>query len=219
MLLAVEGGGFFSSSASGYSKGLALLLLGRRNEERPMRISPWNQYQLVEQEVEAEFQLATRKNQSSCGCASFICFGCAPAGIDGPSPPKVDPARQPEVLSDSSSSSSSSSSSLSSSSSDKGKLAIDDAVNGDGRNTCLKSNLKKSSTNFSAVVTEVADAHESVEEMPNSTTCCVEKRKVHWTDACGKELAEIREFEVSDDVLSDEEFEHEGIRRCVCVIQ
>ncbi|XP_073114942.1 uncharacterized protein [Elaeis guineensis] len=210
MLLAVEGGGFFSSSASGYSKGLALLFLGRSYEERPMRVSPWTQYQLVEQEVETEFQLASRKKQSSCGCASFICFGCAPAGIDGPSPPKVGPAHQPEVLSDSSSSSSSS---------DKGKLAINDPVNGNGRNTCLKSNLKRPSTDCSAVVTEADDAQASVEEMPNNTSCCVERRKVQWTDACGKELAEIREFEVSDDGSSDEEFEHQGIRRCECVIQ
>ncbi|XP_008777766.1 uncharacterized protein LOC103697637 [Phoenix dactylifera] len=210
MLLAVEGGGFFSSSALGYSKGLALLLLGRRNEERPMRVSPWNQYQLVEQEVATEFQLASRKNQSSCGCASFLCFGCVPAGIDGPSPPKVGPAHQPEVLSDSSSSSSSS---------DNGKLAINDGINGNGRNAYLKSNLKRPSADHSAVVSEVDGARESVEEMPKNTSCCVERRKVQWTDACGKELAEIREFEVSDDGLSDEECERDGIRRCECVIQ
>ncbi|KAJ6803142.1 uncharacterized protein M6B38_109200 [Iris pallida] len=48
MLFAVEGGGFFSSSATGYSKGLALLLLGQKPEERPTRVTPWNHYRLVD---------------------------------------------------------------------------------------------------------------------------------------------------------------------------
>jgi hypothetical protein len=47
MLLAVEGGGFFSSSASGYSHGLSLLLLGKKGEEKAVKVSPWNQYRLV----------------------------------------------------------------------------------------------------------------------------------------------------------------------------
>ncbi|KQK08516.1 hypothetical protein BRADI_2g42285v3 [Brachypodium distachyon] len=48
MLPAVQGGGFFSSPASGYSHGLALLLLGRKEEEKP--VLPWNQYRLVDGE-------------------------------------------------------------------------------------------------------------------------------------------------------------------------
>ncbi|RZC87163.1 hypothetical protein C5167_042096 [Papaver somniferum] len=41
-------------------------------------------------------------------------------------------------------------------------------------------------------------------------------KKVHWTDACGKELTEIREFEVSDESASDSE--EESRRGCTCAI-
>ncbi|KAJ9567619.1 hypothetical protein OSB04_003585 [Centaurea solstitialis] len=84
MLLAVEGGRFFSSSASGYSNGLNLLLLGHKKEEKPMRVSPWNQYHLVDQHQESEDpdpQLAAKDHVNKhcvCGCA---CFG----GVESPS--------------------------------------------------------------------------------------------------------------------------------------
>uniref|UniRef100_A0A7N0VKX0 Cyclic nucleotide-binding domain-containing protein n=1 Tax=Kalanchoe fedtschenkoi TaxID=63787 RepID=A0A7N0VKX0_KALFE len=55
MLLAVEGGGFFSSSATGYSKGLSLLFLGQKKEDKskPMRVLPRNQYQLVDKALQS----------------------------------------------------------------------------------------------------------------------------------------------------------------------
>ncbi|KAG1330076.1 hypothetical protein COCNU_02G000440 [Cocos nucifera] len=183
MLLAVEGGGFFSSSATGYSKGLALLLLGQRNEERPMRVSPWNQYELVE-EVDPDLQLASRRNRVSCGCARFICFGRASAGRDGPCPPKVGPIHQPETLPDSSSAS------------DPGKLSgIGDAVAVSERKTCLRSSLKNPSTSCSMLVGQADGAHDSLQEVPTSVRTCSERRKVQWTDASGLELVEIKEFE------------------------
>ncbi|KAJ4893527.1 hypothetical protein Rs2_20321 [Raphanus sativus] len=40
------------------------------------------------------------------------------------------------------------------------------------------------------------------------------KKKVQWVDLMGKELAEIREFESSE----EEEIRYDGDRSCVCVI-
>ena len=182
MLLAVEGGGFFSSSASGYSKGLTLLLLGHRSEDKPMRVSPWNHYQLVDQEPDPKLQLASTKNRLTRGCASFVCFGRASAGVDTPSPLKVGPAQQHEVLSGPLVS-------------DKGKdpSAHPDDNNGT-RKVLLKSSLKKPQYN-TPVPVEVTNLDEvssgKLSDAPGQT----ESRKVQWTDACGSELVEIREFE------------------------
>ncbi|XP_068647413.1 uncharacterized protein [Aristolochia californica] len=190
MLLAVEGGGFFSSSASGYSKGLTLLLLGRRTEERPMRVAPWNQYQLVDREPDPDFQLAPREFRITRGCASFICFHRASAGLDGPSPPKVGPVHHPDSLKDSSN-------------------IANDANN--QKKVSLKSNLKKPSN--SSVV--VGAGEQDLSAVSQDT----EKRKVQWTDTCGGELVEIREFEVSSSCASEEAFEDERDKSCGCVIQ
>ncbi|KAJ4966893.1 hypothetical protein NE237_018742 [Protea cynaroides] len=207
MLLAVEGGGFFSSSASGYSKGLTLLLLGRKNEDRPMRVSPWNQYQLLEQEIDPDFQLASGKNRVSRGCAAFVCFGRASAGLEGPSPPKVGAVRQKDIVA------------VSPAVSDKYEECI--SHHGDDksiRKVCLKSSLKKSSNyNPNPLASGEGDLHEAssetVSEVPGS-----ERRKVQWTDAYGKELVDIREFELSDLGSSDEELEREKKQSCACVI-
>nr|AFQ20268.1 conserved hypothetical protein [Oryza rufipogon] len=87
MLLAVEVGGFFSSSASGYRNGLALLLLGHKGEEKPVKVTPWNHYRLV---GGGEAEPASEENNVPSGkCASFICFGCPPARLEGVSPPKL----------------------------------------------------------------------------------------------------------------------------------
>ncbi|XP_068653493.1 uncharacterized protein [Aristolochia californica] len=190
MLLAVEGGGFFSSSASGYSKGLTLLLLGRRTEERLMRVAPWNQYQLVDREPDPDFQLAPRKFRIARGCASFICFHHASAGLDGPSPPQVGPVHHPDALPDSSS------------------VANDE---NNPKKASLKSNLKKPS-NSSVVVG--AGEHDL-----SAVSHEIEKRKVQWTDTYGRELVEIREFEVSSCCASEEAFEDERDKSCGCVIQ
>ncbi|RWW85207.1 hypothetical protein BHE74_00006135 [Ensete ventricosum] len=178
MLLTVEGGGFFSSSASGYTSGLALLLFGRRNDEQPMKISPWSNYQLVEQGLESESQLASRKKQNSQGCTSFICFSCA---RDRQFPHKLDLANQSETSSDSSSS-------------DASKVTISGSATVSGRKPCLKSNITKPSRNCSTAC-EGDDSHE-FSGVGNETSCCTVGRKVQWTDKCGKELVEIREFEL-----------------------
>ncbi|ONK59401.1 uncharacterized protein A4U43_C08F6050 [Asparagus officinalis] len=206
MLFAVEGGGFFSSSASGYSKGLALLLLGQRNEEKPIRVSPWNQYQLVEQGVGSK-QPVSKKKQPSCGCTSFICFGCKSRGSDGLSDSKLGSVQKSET------------SPGSSDSSDRDKVRNSDSADESDVKMFLKSSLKKSSSvNCSLVVENGEDRDNSLQEAENNVSC-TDRRKIHWTDAHGKELAEIREFEPSELGASDEEFEHEGARRCQCVIQ
>ncbi|XP_048226614.1 uncharacterized protein LOC8283196 isoform X3 [Ricinus communis] len=184
MLLAVEGGGFFSSSASGYSKGLTLLLLGQRHEDKPMRVAPWNQYQLVENEPDPDLQLASLKNRLSRGCASFVCFGRASAGLDSPSPLKVGPAQQQDVLPDPLVA-------------DKDKDNTTE-LEGDNnvRRVMLKSSLKKP-TNSIPVPVENANQHNTLGEKGSNIPGHAERRKVQWTDVCGSELAEIREFEPS----------------------
>lgn len=183
MLLAVEGGGFFSASASGYTKGLSLLLLGQRNEDKPMRVAPWNQYQLVDQESDPELQLASTKNRLSRGCASFVCFGRTSAGLDTPSPLKVGPAQQHDV-------------SPGTLVSNKGKdpsAHVDDES--DNRKVTLKSSIKKPQIS-KPIPVEAANEHEA----SGGQGICTpggqpERRKVQWTDNCGSELVEIREFE------------------------
>jgi hypothetical protein len=141
MLLAVEGGGFFSSSASGYSKGLTLLLLGQKNEDKPMRVSPWNQYRLVDQESDPNLQLASTKNWLPRGCASFVCFGRASAGLDTSSALKVGPAHQQDVL-------------PGPLVSDKGKdCTTDQDDDSNARKVALKSSLKKPSNKVPVLLT------------------------------------------------------------------
>ncbi|KAK9757365.1 hypothetical protein RND81_01G157400 [Saponaria officinalis] len=131
MLFAVEGGGLFSASASGYSKGLSLLLLGQKSDEKHMRVTPWNQYQLVDQET----QLASEKNRLSCGCASYVCFGRTSAGLDGQSPLKVGPTQQQDILPG-----------VPSNDRDKEPSAVVD-FDINARHISLKSSMKKSTLN------------------------------------------------------------------------
>ncbi|KAJ7974014.1 Low affinity potassium transport system protein [Quillaja saponaria] len=206
MLLAVEGGGFFSSSASGYSKGLTVLLLGQKNEEKHMRVSPWNQYQLVNQESDPELQLASTKNRLAHGCASFVCFGRASAGLDSPSPLKVGPAQQQDILPGP----------LVSDSGKDPSVHLDDD-NNNTRKVALKSSLKKRPANLPVPV-EVPREHEPLSGKVNDSSGETERRKVQWTDACGSELAEIREFEASEVDGSDDEFDNGNERTCSCSI-
>ncbi|CDP11435.1 unnamed protein product [Coffea canephora] len=205
MLLAVEGGGFFSSSASGYSKGLTLLFLGQKNEEKPMRVTPWNQYQLVDQDTDSDLQLASGKNRFVRGCASFVCFGRAAAGLESPSPLKVGPAQQQEVLPQPP---------VTEKCRDQIQYANDH--NSDPK-VALKSSLKKPSTSV-PVAEDGSD--ESVALCGKDTDAVVhtESRKVQWTDTSGGELVEIREFELSDDGGSDDEFDNGSERNCSCMI-
>lgn len=186
MLLAVEGGGFFSSSASGYSKGLTLLLLGGKNEKEPMRVTPWSQYQLVEQETDPyHLQLAPGKNRLVRGCASLVCFGRAAHGQENSSPLKVGPTQNREVLPEPVDI-------------DESKDRVDSADPVDYYDesirtiVSLKSSLKKSA-NISPVEKAVdSGKHEEIRGVGGG----LGRRKVQWTDTTGGELFEIREFEL-----------------------
>ena len=182
MLLAVEGGGFFSSSASGYSHGLALLLLGRKSEEKHDKGSPCSHYRLVGQEAEHECPVPSGKNDVPGKCASFICFGCTPAKLVGASPPKLGSSNIPG------------SSSEPPSSSATGTATTNGSINGSGRKGCLKNNLRRDSSERSTLSCS-EEPRESLEEV-QTLRSGMERRKVQWTDTCGKELFEIREFEV-----------------------
>ncbi|KAG6435834.1 hypothetical protein SASPL_100712 [Salvia splendens] len=206
MLLAVEGGGFFSSSASGYSKGLTLLLLGQKNEKEPMRVTPWSQYQLVDQET--DLQLAPGKNRLVRGCASFVCFGRPAAGHESTSPLKVGPTQNQEVLLESVDIVES-----------KDQVHSTDPVdfNENIRTVVsLKSSLKKSA-NVGLVARAVDGGNSNKHEVDRGVASELEKRKVQWTDTTGGELFEIREFEMSEDG-SDDEFDHATAKSCSCII-
>lgn len=208
MLLAVEGGGFFSSSASGYSKGLTLLLLGQKNEEKPMRVSPWNQYQLVDQDSDPDLQLASLKSRLPRGCASFVCFGRASTVIEGPSPLKVGPTQQQAAL-------------QAPTFSDRGvdhSSSHDDEDHNNATKIALKSSLKRPSVSKPV---PSGNGDERVSEGEEGSVISgrqTERRKVQWTDVCGRELTEIREFEPSEAGGSDDEFDSGSARSCSCRI-
>ncbi|KAL8030768.1 hypothetical protein ABFX02_14G307200 [Erythranthe guttata] len=221
MLFAVEGGGFFSSSASGYSKGLTLLLLGHKNEEKPMRVTPWNQYQLVDQDTDPNFQLASGKNRPVRGCASFGCFGCAAPAIESPSPLKVGPTQNKDVLPESPIFDESKDAKISA-----GCVVVVDGGDDDGKRNIvsLKSSLKKASNSVPIASTGCAggggknNERETVcENNADADAYQTERRKVQWTDTTGGELFEIREFEMSEDG-SDDEFGHGNEQSCSCRI-
>ncbi|XP_020590890.1 uncharacterized protein LOC110031823 [Phalaenopsis equestris] len=205
MLFAVEGGGFFSSSASGYSSGLSLLLLGHKNEERNVKVSPWNQYQLVHQDVGDDLKLSSLKNEVPHGCSSFTCFGCGSSCNDGSLHPKLDPFHHSESSAENPS--------------NKAAITISVSSEQNERKVWLKSSLKKPSTNCCVLLSDNDVARNSMEEIQSNISCFTGRRKVQWSDTCGKELTEIREFELSDDGLSDDVLEHKYARRCECVIQ
>ncbi|XP_076886169.1 uncharacterized protein LOC143535912 [Bidens hawaiensis] len=200
MLLAVEGGRLFSSSASGYSNGLNLLLLGHKKEEKPMRVTPWTQYHLVDQEPDPDLQLAANKNRCACGCASFTCFG-------GPESPSVGPTQhQKAVVKDSSRLEKVEQNSRAS------------CLEGDGNGISaisLKSSLKKRDLTVavSVAVNDGDEAGNEVEPVFQSA-----RRSVHWTDVRGGELCEIREFEPSEHSESDDEFGNSTGKTCSCRI-
>ncbi|KAL3840126.1 hypothetical protein ACJIZ3_024717 [Penstemon smallii] len=215
MLFAVEGGGFFSSSASGYSKGLTLLLLGQKNEEKPMRVTPLNQYQLVEQETDPDLPLASEKNRHVRGCASFVCFGRAAPGLESPSPLKAGPAHHQEVLPEPQD--------FDESNDQTGDSVVgEDGYDSTKKIISLKSSLKKTAN--SAPVPAPgggcgvnSNEREVLCSKENDVTCRKERRKVQWTDTIGEELYEIREFEMSEDG-SDDEFDHGNEKSCSCTI-
>lgn len=216
MLLAVEGGGFFSSSALGYSKGLNLLLLGKKTEETPMRVTPWNHYQLVDSDSDfhqsdSDLHLASTKNRIIRGCASFLCFGRTAAGLDTPCPLKVGPTHHPQDV-------------LTSPDSGKVKEKVchlnlldddDDDIN--VRSTCsLRSSLKRPPRTISVSVS-VNNESEGTRVQENETNGVNHReRRVQWTDVSGGDLFMIREFEPSEHSGSDDEYENGSERSCSC---
>ncbi|XP_042057632.1 uncharacterized protein LOC121802119 [Salvia splendens] len=214
MLFAVEGGGFFSSSASGYCKGLTLLLLGQKTEEKPMKVTPWNQYQLVDQGNDPDLQLASGKNHPVRGCASFVCFGCTAAGLESPSPLKVGPTQKKETFTPPTISESNEFTNL------DGRIVVDDDDGSKGGVVSLKSSLKKAA-NFAVIASTDEDngggTHEKLDRENDDVSCQNGRRKIQWTDATGGELFEIREFEMSEDG-SDNDFDHGNEKTCSCTI-
>ncbi|KAL9245069.1 hypothetical protein vseg_018763 [Gypsophila vaccaria] len=206
MFFAFEEGGFFSSSASGYSKGISLLLLGQKSDdEKHMRVAPWNQYQLVDKKTDSHFQLASGNPRLPRGCASYVCFGCASAGLDGQSPLKVGPTQPQDILS-----------TAPAIESDKElSNTADDDIS--ARHIELKSSMKKSSQNIQQNIVNNGE-QEGLIELGSITEGIKEKRKVQWTDTCGQELTEIREFEMSERGESDDEFGNGNGKTCSCRI-
>ncbi|KAK9748730.1 hypothetical protein RND81_02G076300 [Saponaria officinalis] len=205
MFFAFEEGGFFSSSASGYSKGISLLILGQKSDEKHVRVTPWNRYQLVDQKTDCHPQLASGKHRLSSGCASFVCFGRASAGFDGHSPLKVGPTEPQDILP-----------SDPAIERDKELSTIVDNDVG-ATHTDLKSSMKKSSQTIQQNIINNGEL-EPLTEASSITEGLKEKRKVQWTDACGKELTEIREFEMSERGESDDEFGNGNGKTCACSI-
>uniref|UniRef100_A0A7N0VJA2 Uncharacterized protein n=1 Tax=Kalanchoe fedtschenkoi TaxID=63787 RepID=A0A7N0VJA2_KALFE len=181
MLLAVEGGGFFSSSATGYSKGLSLLFLGQKKEDKstPMRVLPRNQYQLVDEDCEPDIQLASSKHHFARGCVSFVCFGRASTGLDS-SQLKVGPTQQQGI-----------------------RTVPPASINGKDESTIIrkendsrKSDLKSSLRKRSKSIPRCKDNLQCEELFHKylDDTCSNGRRSIQWTDVCGRELVEIREF-------------------------
>ncbi|GAA0170605.1 hypothetical protein LIER_24829 [Lithospermum erythrorhizon] len=171
MLFAVEGGGFFSSSASGYRKGLTLILL----------------VPVVDQETDPDNQLASNKNRLVR--ASLVCFGCATTGLDCSLPLKVIPTQHQEVLPK-----------VSLPDKDKDQTYSLDLVVEENiiKKVTIKSCLRKSKNKKILVSCGSNEEHEVSLEKDNDSgwqTETTQTRKVQWTDTHGGELVEIREFE------------------------
>lgn len=178
MLLAVEGGGLFFSSDSGYIKGLS-----SSSWVRSMRMNPTWEYPcgisiILDLEHWSDLQLASIKNWISRRCASFSCFGRVSAGLDTASPLKVGPAQQQETFPDPLDL-------------DTGNdHAIDVEDDHIVRKVTLKSSLKKP-TKHNPVPVE----HKSCDGFNGSEEHDDTRRRIQWTDVCGNELVEIWEFE------------------------
>ncbi|CAM8979057.1 unnamed protein product [Rhodiola kirilowii] len=202
MLLAVEGGGFFSSSATGYSKGLSLLLLGQKDEEKdkPVKVLRWNQYQLEEDDdCEPDLQLASSKHCLACSCTPFVCFRRTSTGLDS-SPLKVGPTQKQET---------GTVPPVSINGKDESTIVTAD---NDSGNPGLKSSLRKHSRSIPR-----CESEELFEEIPDDA-CQNGRRSIQWTDVCGGELVEIREFEPSEVGGSDDELNYGNLRTCLCTI-
>ncbi|XP_033136105.1 uncharacterized protein LOC103840035 isoform X1 [Brassica rapa] len=167
MLFAAEGGGFFSSSASGYSNGLALLLLGHKNDQKPVRVSPWSHYHLVAQETDTKFHSDSSKNWLSRRCTSLTCFG-----RKSDSQPQEFPSSDSEGKKD-----------------HAPPPSVDYNCEVSNR-FALKSSLKKRSSFSDAFLADGDDVSSRDGVLDHA-----DRRKVQWPDTCGIEIAEVKEFE------------------------
>ncbi|CAI9771406.1 unnamed protein product [Fraxinus pennsylvanica] len=175
-----------------------------------MRVTPWNQYQLVDQESDPDIQLATGKNHPVHGCASFVCFGRATAGVESPSHLKVGPTQHEEV---------SQGRPVYYDGKDQAHLA-DHLDTSNGSSISLKSSMKKPTNSVpvsAASGGSFDNGQETSFEKNNDVSSPTERRKVQWTDTSGGELFEIREFEMSE-VEMDDEFDHRNQKTCACRI-
>ncbi|KAJ6844990.1 uncharacterized protein M6B38_288140 [Iris pallida] len=204
----ISGGNTFGSSASGYSKGLTLSSPWSKEQKDIHESSAVESVQLVEQKADPYLQLASRRKRIFRGCTFLACFARASAGADSQPPSKVDLVNQsvtPPVPCIT----------------DRGKGRTIGATSDESESkVCLESSLKKPLTRCSSTDGEGDHACNSIKEVQRDVNCAP-RRKVRWTDSCGRELVEIREFEPSDDDSSsdDDAFEYELNQRCECVIQ
>ncbi|XP_022550662.1 uncharacterized protein LOC106368356 isoform X2 [Brassica napus] len=184
-----EGGGFFSSSASGYINGLALLLLGHKDEPKPVIVSPWRHYHLVVEETDTKFQLDSSKKWLSRACTSLTCFGRKSDRPENPSQPQDFPSDKR----------------------DDAQQSVDYECS---NRFALKSSLKKRS--FSDAL--LADEEDDDVSRDNGALNHADRRKVQWPDTCGIEIAEVREFEPSEVDELDDELHHGNRKSCMCTI-
>ncbi|XP_042446450.1 uncharacterized protein LOC122031372 [Zingiber officinale] len=92
-----------------------------------------------------------------------------------------------------------------SSTTDSGKESVaDDVADEPEKQICLKSSMKKPLSDCSVPAAQDVKADDSSLESPSSTFGFAKRRKVQWTDACGKELLEIKEFEIRYSLILSE---------------
>lgn len=185
-----------------------------------MRVLPWNHNQGL--------PLASSKQQKqqreSRRCCSFFCSWCASTGPDSSASAsiKVEACHRSSNCQRIDGSSMASASPASLPISDPGGISRGEAANGNNAvvKVCLKSNLKKPRASVGAHNTDSPNGSPNRVNTENDADAKPNrKRKVQWTDAHGKELVEIREFEMSDSSGSDDEDEGEANQGCACVIQ
>ncbi|CAN8303534.1 unnamed protein product [Cochlearia groenlandica] len=199
MLFAAEGGGFFSSSASGYTSGLSLLFLSHKNDHKKPSLSPWNHYHLVVEETDNNTHRASSKTWLSyVPCTSFICFGreTPDKNYNNPSSIRVSP---PSAYRER-----------------KKKKKRD---NNDSNATSVGYDCEEVTNRF-ALKSSLKKRSFSVDNGNDDVMDYIDRRKVRWPDddTRGVEIAEVREFEPSEVDESDDEFNHGSGKTCMCTI-
>ncbi|GKD48091.1 putative xanthoxin dehydrogenase-like protein [Tanacetum coccineum] len=153
--------------------------------------------------------MASRKKPFVRGCASFICFGRAAAGLDTSSHLKVGPTEHQQQQPHDDDVKRSPDSEKANKDVDVDDVNVVDSVDESKNVDSLVSSLKRPATSV--------DNSVSV----NDGKCNDEfgdARKVQWMDVLGGDLYEIREFEPSEHNCSDDEFEYGKGSICSCNI-